>query len=62
MRAAGYEEMANTISERFIKMCDKSGLAENYDAKTGAGLRDLSYTWSASVYLILRKEADLRKL
>lgn len=56
LRQAGHVDLANTISERYQRLCGKSGFAENYDARTGAGNRDLSYTWSASTYLVLRKE------
>ena len=41
------------ISDRFRALCEKSGFAENFDAQTGAGLRDRAYTWTASAYLIL---------
>ncbi|KXT04186.1 hypothetical protein AC578_90 [Pseudocercospora eumusae] len=60
LRRAGYEELADTISNRFIALCEKSGFSENYDAVTGAGLRDVSYTWSAAAYLTLRREASAR--
>jgi putative isomerase len=34
-------------------MAARSGMAENYNALTGAGLRDRAYTWTASVFLLL---------
>ena len=34
----------------------RSGMAENYDAITGDGLRDRAYTWTSSVFLILAHE------
>lgn len=61
LRQAGHVELANRISERYQRLCGKSGFAENYDAITGAGNRDLSYTWSASTYLVLRKEQESRE-
>jgi glycogen debranching enzyme len=57
LRRAGYTELADTISERFRRLCEKSGFAENFDALTGAGLRDRAYTWTASSYLLLAHEA-----
>ncbi|KAF7186701.1 Glucosidase YgjK [Pseudocercospora fuligena] len=60
LRRAGYRELADTISTRFIALCEKSGFAENYDAVAGTGLRDVSYTWSAATYLTLRREAVAR--
>jgi glycogen debranching enzyme len=53
LRRAGHHELADTISERFRALCEKSGFAENFDAQTGAGLRDRAYTWTAGSYLIL---------
>ncbi|KXH69120.1 hypothetical protein CSAL01_01482 [Colletotrichum salicis] len=57
LRDAGRLELANGISTRFLQLCEKSGFAENFDAVTGEGLRDLSYTWTSAVYLVLRREA-----
>ena len=57
LRRAGYPELADTISQRFRALCEKSGFAENFDAETGTGLRDRAYTWTASSYLILAARA-----
>jgi glycogen debranching enzyme len=57
VRRAGHEDLANTISERFRRLCEKSGFAENFDAVSGEGLRDRAYTWTASAYLLLAHEA-----
>ena len=54
--ACGAEALAKQTAGRFTKMCEISGFAENFDAVTGAGLRDLAYSWTASVYLILAHE------
>ena len=62
LRAANYTDLADTISDRFIELCEKSGFAENYDAKTGAGQSDPSYTWSASVFLVLSRERAERRV
>ncbi|WFE92957.1 trehalase family glycosidase [Micromonospora sp. WMMD987] len=53
LRRAGYTTIADDVSRRFLALCEKSGFAENFDAETGAGLRDRAYTWTASSYLIL---------
>jgi hypothetical protein len=53
LRRAGHVELADDISARFRALCERSGFAENFDARTGAGLRDRAYTWTASAYLIL---------
>jgi len=50
---AGYGELADTVAERFVRLCDKSGFAENFDALTGEPLCDKAYTWTASVFLLL---------
>ncbi|MDF2665716.1 MAG: glycogen debranching enzyme, partial [Microbacterium sp.] len=60
LRRGGHAELADTINERFRALCEKSGFAENFDARTGAGLRDRAYTWTASVYLVFAHENTLR--
>src|SRR4029450_2163947 len=59
-RLAGHTDLADDISRRFRTLCEKSGFAENFDAQTGAGLRDRAYTWTASSYLRLAA-ADRRR-
>ncbi|GAA0538342.1 trehalase family glycosidase [Paractinoplanes ferrugineus] len=59
LRRAGHTELADTVSERFRHLCEESGFAENFDAETGAGLRDRAYTWTAAAYLVLA--ADHRR-
>ncbi|MGX6600669.1 amylo-alpha-1,6-glucosidase [Micromonosporaceae bacterium Da 78-11] len=53
LRRGGHPELADEISARFRALCERSGFAENFDAETGAGLRDRAYTWTAAAYLIL---------
>lgn len=60
LRGAGYHDLADDISERFRRLCERSGFAENFDALTGAGLRDRAYTWTASAYLLLAGQASER--
>jgi hypothetical protein len=60
LRRAGQSDLADEISERFRALCEKSGFAENFDAETGAGLRDRAYTWTASCYLILAAAHERR--
>jgi len=60
LRRSGFVELADRVSERFRALCEKSGFAENFDAVTGAGLRDRAYTWTASAYLLLAREAAAR--
>jgi hypothetical protein len=52
--------LADDISARFRALCEKSGFAENFDAVTGAGLRDRAYTWTASAYLIMASQYEDR--
>jgi putative isomerase len=56
LAACGEMELARDISRRFCDMAARSGMAENYDALSGAGLRDRAYTWTSSVFLILAHE------
>jgi len=60
LRRAGHAGLADEISQRFRQLCEKSGFAENFDAETGAGLRDRAYTWTASAYLILAAAHERR--
>ncbi|GEL94618.1 amylo-alpha-1,6-glucosidase [Cellulomonas composti] len=57
LRVSGFTALADTVSARFRALCERSGFAENFDARTGAGLRDRAYTWTASVYLLLAADA-----
>jgi glycogen debranching enzyme len=52
LRVSGMTELADTVSARFRALCERSGFAENFDARSGAGLRDRAYTWTAAVYLL----------
>ncbi len=61
LRSAGFTELADTVSARFRALCEQSGFAENFDALTGQGLRDRAYTWTASAYLLLAREAEARE-
>ena len=49
-------DLAREVSRRFVDMVCQSGFAENFNALTGTGLRDLAYTWTASVALVLAKD------
>ncbi|MFI6316754.1 amylo-alpha-1,6-glucosidase [Nonomuraea sp. NPDC050556] len=60
LRRAGHPELADEISARFRALCERSGFAENFDARTGEGLRDRAYTWTASAYLILAAAHEQR--
>ncbi len=61
LRSSGFTDLADTVSERFRALCERSGFAENFDAVTGAGLRDRAYSWTASSYLLLASEAEARR-
>ena len=54
--AVGEEDFAREVARRFCLTCAGAGMAENFDALTGAGLRDRAYTWTAAVFLILAAE------
>jgi glycogen debranching enzyme len=61
LRRSGRTRLADEIASRFLRLCEKSGFAENFDAITGAGLRDRAYTWTASAYLLLARQATERR-
>jgi putative isomerase len=50
--SVGQLSMADKLRTDFCKMAQQSGMSENFNAITGAGLRDPAYTWTSSVYLI----------
>ncbi len=56
LECCGESEIAKTAAFRFIDMASKSGFAENFDPLSGEGQRDLAYTWTSSVVLVLAKE------
>ena len=51
--AAGRVDLADDLAARFCRACARHGFAENYDAISGRGLRDLGYTWTASTFFVL---------
>ena len=56
LRQMGENGLAKSIAIKFCDLCAKSGFAENFNALTGAPLRDSGYTWTASVFLLLATE------
>ena len=56
LHQCGEDALVKDIAERFAEMFMKSGSAENYDAKTGKGLRDQAYTWTSSAFLVMSHE------
>lgn len=55
LHKGGEQAFAADLAERFCANCAREGFAENFDATSGAGLRDRAYTWTSSVFLILAK-------
>ena len=49
----GDAAFARLLADRFCDLMGKSGFAENFDALTGAPLRDAAYTWTASAFIVL---------
>ncbi|WP_405875300.1 MULTISPECIES: amylo-alpha-1,6-glucosidase [unclassified Streptomyces] len=60
LRRSGHHRLADEINARFRGLCETHGFAENFDALTGAGLRDRAYTWTAAAYLLLAEAHELR--
>lgn len=56
LEKCGEAALAREAARRFVTMVAAGGFAENFDALTGKGLRDLAYTWTASVALVLARE------
>jgi glycogen debranching enzyme len=53
LERVGENKLARTVASRFAKLCTASHFAENFDALTGAPLRDPAYSWTASAFLFL---------
>jgi putative isomerase len=53
---AGFEADALDLARDYLSLCAQSGFPENFDAVTGAPLRDPTYSWTASVFLMLLEE------
>lgn len=56
LERCGEHELAALTAHKFADLCRANGFAENFDALTGEGQRDLAYTWTASVFLTLAAE------
>jgi glycogen debranching enzyme len=57
LERGGEHELAREIALRFCDMVNgKDGIYENYDAVTGNGNDDPSYTWTAGVFLYLAEK------
>ncbi len=56
IHASGEEEFAQELAHRYCDMTTQNGMAENFDALTGEGLRDRAFTWTSSVFLVLANE------
>lgn len=55
-------ELAYDISRRYCDMVSQYGFAENFDAKTGIGLRDKSFCWTAAAFLHLASKLKERNI
>ncbi|MCF4097273.1 amylo-alpha-1,6-glucosidase [Maritalea mediterranea] len=49
--AQNERERAREIMQKYQHLCATSGMAENFDALSGAGLRDKAFAWTSAVYL-----------
>lgn len=55
LAASGAVVAADALATDFCTLVASQGAAENFDALTGAGLRDRAYTWTASVFFELAR-------
>ena len=46
---------AKKLANKFCRLVETSGMAENFDAITGQPLRDPAFAWTAAVYLYLNQ-------
>lgn len=57
LRRQGNHGLAREVARRFCSLCETSGMAENFDALSGEGLRDPAFAWTSAMYLMM--SADL---
>ncbi|WP_417583318.1 amylo-alpha-1,6-glucosidase [Pelagibacterium sp.] len=50
--AQNRNDLALSIARKFCALVAAGGMAENFDALTGEGLRDQGFAWTAAVYLL----------
>lgn len=55
MMRQGEEALALEIASRFRRLAVQNGMAENFDALTGRGLRDRAFAWTSAVYSLLSR-------
>lgn len=53
LRRQGERALAREIAQRFCALANAHGMAENFDARSGRGLRDRAFAWTSAVYLLL---------
>ena len=55
LRKASEEKFARRLADKFCRMTELGGMAENFDPVTAKGNDDLAFTWTSSVYLMLNQ-------
>ncbi|MBB6485948.1 amylo-alpha-1,6-glucosidase [Rhizobium lusitanum] len=60
LQKQGELELSRSISEKFCSVALRSGMAENFAAVSGMGLRDRAFAWTSAVYILLA--ASLSKM
>ncbi|MBP9477696.1 MAG: hypothetical protein KBF12_03670 [Sebaldella sp.] len=53
LNRAGKTDFSNELRKKYLNLIKTGGLAENFNAKTGEGLRDKGFAWTSAVFLIL---------
>ncbi|RVQ17247.1 glycoside hydrolase family 37, partial [Sinorhizobium meliloti] len=53
LRRQGKDALAREIAQKFCALVNAHGMAENFDARSGRGLRDRAFAWTSAVYLLL---------
>ena len=56
LNECGEHQLAKEISQKYIDICVNSGFRETHSAINGKGQRDVSFAWTAGVFLILGHE------
>jgi len=59
-RDAGATHMAEEIEEKTLQLLEREGFNECFDALAGTAQRELAYSWTANLFLLLCKDATTR--
>ncbi len=61
LQKQGELELSRSVAEKFCSVVLRSGMAENFEAVSGVGLRDRAFAWTSAVYSLLASSLSKMK-